>query len=267
MLKKILQKLSGKPSDWAAQALSRYPFIEPHENYHLQRVSHDLLAKTGGEVFSGPLAGMKIPLNSPLSNSPMHVIGCYEAEIHDVVADIICCPPPLIIDIGSAFGYYTVGLAYKTADSRIIGFEADKEFHWENARQLAEINGVENRIEQRGFCDSKALEEIAVAGTFVLCDCEGGEMQLLDPDKIPALKKCHILCEVHEFLAPNVTAKLVRRFQKTHNIKMLFEQERKPEKYRILDGLSNSYKEIAIKETRFSGKRLVSALFMEFQPK
>ncbi len=90
MLKKILNKLTGNSSDWASQAIGRYPFIEPHENYHLQRVAHDLLAKTGGVVFSGPLAGMKIPLNSPLANKPMHVIGCYEAEIHDVLADVIC---------------------------------------------------------------------------------------------------------------------------------------------------------------------------------
>jgi lipopolysaccharide biosynthesis glycosyltransferase len=34
-----------------------------------------------------------------------------------------------------------------------------------------------------------------------------------------------------------------------------------------VDGLSNSYKEISVKETRFSGKSLVSALFLEFQPK
>lgn len=34
-----------------------------------------------------------------------------------------------------------------------------------------------------------------------------------------------------------------------------------------MDGLSNSYKEISVKETRFSGKSLVSALFLEFQPK
>jgi hypothetical protein len=266
MLKRILNKITGNAPDWASQAIGRYPFLEPHENYHLQRVAHDLLKKTGGEVFAGPLAGMKLPLSSPLSNTPYHVIGCYEQEIHGILAEVICCPPPLIIDIGSAFGYYTVGLACKTKDTRIIGFEADKEAHWENARQLAELNEVTHRIEQKGFCDSRELEAAAQEGAFILCDCEGGEMNLLDPEIIPALSKCHILAEIHEFLVPRVAAHLVNRFGQTHKMTLHFEQTRNSAQYRILDGLSSSYKELSVKETRFSGNKLVSALFIEFKP-
>ena len=266
MLRKIINKIIGNTPDWASQVLGRYPFLEPHENYHLQRVANDLLKKSGGEVFSGPLAGLKIPLTSPISDYPNHVIGCYEMEIHDILADVICCPPSLIIDIGSAFGYYTVGLACKTKDARIIAFEADKEAHWEKARQLAELNEVLHRIEQKGFCDAKALNEIIEENAFLICDCEGAEMQILDPDKIPLLSKCRILCEIHEFIIPKLTAVLVDRFRKTHKIRLHLEKSRNPSQYRILDGLSDDYKKLAVMETRFFEKKLVSGIFLEMNP-
>jgi hypothetical protein len=266
MLKKILNKLTGKPTDWASQAIVRYPFIDPSENYHLQRVAHDILKKSGGEVFTGPLAGMKIPLSSPLSYYPLLVVGCYEKEIHDALYEVIANPPHLMIDIGSAFGYYTVGLACKTSNTRFIAFEAEEKVHWEKARELAELNKVAHRIDQLGYCDFKSLEKVADEGAFILCDCEGGEMSLLDPEKVPNLSKCHILCEIHEFLAPGVTAKLVDRFSKTHKIKLISEQARNPKEYRILDNLSEAYKELAVKETRFHDKKIVSGLFMNLIP-
>lgn len=266
MLKRILNKFTGRAPDWAAQAIGRYPHIEDHEHYHLKRVAHDILGKTGGEVFSGPLAGMKIPLDSPLSDLPMYVIGCYEQEIHPVLLDVICSPPPQIIDIGSAYGYYTVGLALQTAKTHLIGFEAAEASLWSKSAELAKLNGVHNRITQKGFCDVDALSAVAREGDFIICDCEGGELILLDPDKIPVLRECTMLCELHDFLAPGVTATLVERFNGTHRIKLILEQPRDPSQYRILDGLSEAYRSLAVKETRHLGQRLTPLKFLQLTP-
>jgi hypothetical protein len=266
MFKKILQKLTGKESDWAAGAIGRYPFLESNENWHLQRVAQDLLAKTGGVVFAGPLAGMKIPLDSPLADLPMYVLGCYEMEMHQVLTDVICSPPSLIIDIGSAFGYYTVGLACQTKESRIIGFEADKENHWEKARQLAELNEVAHRIEQRGYCDAQALSEVLKEGSFVICDCEGGEIELLDPERIPALKGSEILCEVHEFYAPKATAILIDRFKATHKPHLICELPRNSEQFRVLDSFSDSYKKISVAENRRMKKVFTPLRYLHLKP-
>jgi hypothetical protein len=266
ILRAIYDKITGRPPDWAAEAISRYPFIEPYEHYHLQRVAHDLLAKTGGVVFAGPLAGMKIPLDTPLADLPMYVLGCYEMEMHPVLSRVICSPPPLIIDIGSAFGYYTVGLACQTKNTRIIGFEADKEIHWDKARQLAELNEVSHRIEQRGYCDTQALSEAAEEGCFIICDCEGGEVELLNPEKIPALKKSEILCEVHEFYAPKATAILIDRFKATHRAELLCEIPRNPNQYRILDSISDAYKLLAVRESRHVGKNFTTLRYLHLAP-
>jgi hypothetical protein len=266
ILHQIIRKLSGRPQDWAESALARYPFIEPQERYHLQRVAHDILEKSGGEVFSGPLAGLKIPSDSPLADVPMYIIGCYEQEIHPVLSQIICAPPRQIIDIGSAFGYYTVGLALQTADCEVVGFEADKANRWLKALELAALNGVADRITQKGFCDLEALRETVTKGDFIMCDCEGGEADLLDPVKVPMLSSCTMLVEVHDFLAPRSTPTLIDRFRGTHLVRLLTERPRDPSQYRVLDGLSEAYKLLAVSETRHSGGRLTPLRFLHLSP-
>jgi hypothetical protein len=267
MLKRILNKITGNTPDWAADAISRYPFLEGQEHYHLQRVAHDLLDKTGGEVFAGPLAGMKIPKDSPLADLPMYVIGCYEQETHEVLSRVICTPPKKILVIGSAFGYYTVGLARQTKHTEIVGFEAEEHPHWKKAAELAILNNVFDRITQKGFCDTNELTAICEPGDFVMCDCEGGEVTLLDPMKTPALRNCEILCEVHEFYAPNATAILVERFQATHHLNLIHEKQRNPARYRILFGLSDSYQKLAVAENRHLNQKLTPLRYLHIVPK
>ena len=264
---RIINKILGKAPDWAAEGISRYPFIEAHEHYHLQRVTHDLMARTGGEVYSGPLAGMKIPRDSALADLPNYVIGCYEQETHAVLSRIICEPPKNIIIIGSAFGYYTVGLACQTMHTKIIGFEAEEHPHWKKAAELAALNKVADRIIQKGFCDNNELSAVCEAGDFVMCDCEGGEVSLLDPVNTPALRNCEILCEVHEFYAPNATAILVERFKTMHKIELINEQHRTPDMYRILNGFSESYKKLSVQETRHVGKNITPLRYLSMVPR
>jgi hypothetical protein len=263
----IINKILGKAPDWAADGIARYPFLEPHEHYHLQRVAHDLLAKTGGEVFAGPLAGMKIPLDSPLANLPMYVLGSYEQETHEVLSRVICAPPPKIIIIGSAFGYYTVGLACQTMHTKVIGFEAEEHPHWKKAAELATLNKVADRITQKGFCDTNELYAVCEDGDFVMCDCEGGEVTLLDPVKTPALKNCEILCEVHEFYAPHATAILVERFKVSHQLNLINEQPRNPARFRVLFGLSDSYQKLSVAETRHVNKKITPLRYLHMVPK
>ena len=51
---------------------------------------------------------------------------------------------------------------------------------------------------------------------LILCDIEGGEIDLLDLDKIPQLSKAYILVEVHEMYVASCEKKLLSRFALTH---------------------------------------------------
>ena len=85
--------------------------------------------------------------------------------------------------------------------------------------------------------------------------------------KNPALKNCRILCEAHDFILPRTTALLVERFQKTHQIQLIHEKPRNPDHFRILDGLSEIDKLIAITETKHIEKRLTPGRFIYLKPK
>ena len=56
---------------------------------------------------------------------------------------------------------------------------------------------------------------------LVLCDIEGAEEELLDPDLAPALRKLDIIVESHECLRPGITQKLLSRFEATHTIELI----------------------------------------------
>jgi hypothetical protein len=52
----------------------------------------------------------------------------------------------------------------------------------------------------------------------MMCDIEGAERELLDPDASPALKGMDIIVESHECLIQGITQLLIDRFKATHHI-------------------------------------------------
>ena len=55
----------------------------------------------------------------------------------------------------------------------------------------------------------------------MLCDIEGAEKDLLNPEAAPALKHMDIIVESHECLLPGITQVLVDRFKETHHITLV----------------------------------------------
>lgn len=269
MINKILNRIckKKKPESHLSEGmLVRFPNLTWQEFDALKKLASIVLERSGGEVFHGPLTGLKIPPDSYLASKPMYIVGCYEQETHDSIYDIITDPPEQFIDIGSAFGYYTAGIALQTKKTRIIGFEADKSL-WQDAEKLAEFNGVANRIQQKGFCRIEDLKEVLGINDAIVCDCEGGELEILDPNAVPNLLKARILCETHDFITPGSTATLIDRFHSTHSIRIIHETPRNPMQFRILDGFSDVEKFLSVRETRYTEQRLTPGRYLYMKPK
>jgi hypothetical protein len=49
-------------------------------------------------------------------------LGTYEREIAGVVEEICRAEPAVLIDVGTAGGYYAVGFGMRLPDSKIIAF-------------------------------------------------------------------------------------------------------------------------------------------------
>jgi hypothetical protein len=148
------------------------------------------------------------------------LIGAYEAELHPTVESIIATAPERVVDVGCAEGYYAVGLARRLPDAEVHAFDLDPE-----ARRLcaamAERNGVADRVHVAAECTAAALEHLAGPGSLVILDCEGCEVDLLDPARVPSLTASTILVELHDFIRPDASTTVLGRFEGTHRIEIV----------------------------------------------
>jgi hypothetical protein len=240
---------------------------QQYRNLRVLKLCNTLLERTDFTVYAGPFAGMKLVKGTHLSLQPAMIVGSYEAELHHAIYKAISTAPDYVINIGSAHGYYATGLARHLPNTTVIAFEPESEENWDEALRLAEANGVTDKIIQKGLCTVTELRESCRPDSFVLCDCEGDEMTLLNPEAIPSLQSCYIICELHDFIVPGLTGELVRRFKKSHINQIHSEKARNPGEYRVLDGLSSALQHIAVEETRCTGRMITIGRYMELIPK
>ena len=184
--------------------------------------------RNGLTVSSGPFAGMRFPRTALLHFPDLgaKLAGTYEWELQNAIEEIAASRPPLIINVGAGDGWYAVGLALRCPDTRVIAFEADS---WD-ARALADNareNEVTERIEIRGTGSAEDLAAMdPPEGVVVISDCEGDEMDLLDPARVPWLARARLVIETHDCFRPGVTDELVRRLEPTHELKRIDAEKR-----------------------------------------
>lgn len=186
------------------------------------------VSERGLTVLHGPLAGMVYPRSARgrASFLAAKILGSYELEIHDALVAVIDDPPAQIVDVGAGEGYYAVGLAMRTPPAtEIVGFETDASGR-RQCEEMAQLNGVADRITLRGSCDPKVLQSTLADGAFLLCDCEGYEFELLRPDLVPQLGGATIVAELHLFVRRDIEEVIQSRFSSTHQIRVMRMQAR-----------------------------------------
>jgi hypothetical protein len=188
---------------------------------------HLTYSQTGGRVRAGCFKGVKYVKDSVGSAYIPKLLGIYENELFAEVESICQSKPALIVDIGAAEGYYAVGLAVRNPQANVIAFEVEPKGQ-AALLEMTKLNEVTHRVEVRGKCEPADLS--ATLGDaprpIVVCDVEGYEDKLLDPQAVPALAKAAILVELHDFIIPGITEELKRRFAATHRIKHIWQQPR-----------------------------------------
>jgi hypothetical protein len=168
----------------------------------------------------GPFAGMRIdPDFLPIHVGPK-LLGTYENELHEPLEKLISRHPTLVINVGCAEGYYAVGMARRLPKAKVMAFDADPK-----ARRAplgnAALNQVHNRIRVLGILKRPQLESIIYKeNALLICDCEGGEFDLLDSIHIPSLHRTDILVELHPSIYPTIAHLMEVRFKSTHHIEI-----------------------------------------------
>lgn len=218
----------------------------------LLKMSEQLAACCGLKVLHGPFKGMIYPEESITSRHGVpRLLGTYEMELHPVFEEILTKRYQGFVDIGCAEGYYAVGLAMRSGTD-VYAF--DTEFRERKfCRTMAELNGVADKVKMQNWCDLPFLLSLKNQRYFVLCDCEGGEINLFNGDSIPALSGCDLLIELHEVRGVDVCAAMHSRFEATHSIKLINSTTRDADSYDELKFLGAEASR-AISEYRTAGQ-------------
>lgn len=183
-------------------------------------VANTISARQGDRILSGPFKGMHYGVRASEGARAARLLGAYEASLAPVIEEAVARDYALVVDVGSAEGYYAVGLAQRLPRARILARD-DNPKAQALCRALAALNGVAERVEIGGRMEHADFDLCLAQPSLVICDIEGGEDQLLNPALAPGLLKADILVECHDGMLPGMADRIAARFAASHDITRL----------------------------------------------
>ena len=175
-------------------------------------LQNTVLKQQGTVVMEGPLRGLDFLPQSAEGCHVAKLLGCYEQPLLPFIEAAIEANYPTILNIGCAEGYYAVGMARRMSNTQVLAFDLNPTAQ-ATCKALAEKNSVADRVQIGALFKPEDFAAYAGQRVLLLCDIEGAERELLNPDESPALKGMDIIMESHEGLLPGITAEIIRRFQ------------------------------------------------------
>ena len=215
----------------------------------IDRITREIVKRHGLVVLDGPFVGMRYVPQAAGSSLLPKLLGCYEAELHPTLASIFNFNYKRVVDVGCAEGYYAVGLATRIPEARVFAFDIDMRAR-ELCKELAKANGVADRVVVAGECTVEELATLLDDRTLMICDCEGCELQLLNPCSVPSLRVSDVLVELHDFIDASITETILSRFAQTHDISLINSEERDPSSCPVLENFSDWDRRVAVAEFR-----------------
>lgn len=214
-----------------------------------------IISKSNRRVLSGPFRGMELVVDVAWSDGDISpkLLGTYEQELHEYIYKFSSTNYDAIINIGSADGYYGVGLALIFPKIPVYLFEINELAH-PIASNLAKINNVEDRIVQLGACNGDALSPIASRYNkmLIFCDIEGYEKILFsDRQILNSIKRSDVVIECHDLDDPEITGELLKHLMPTHFAQIVYSGARNPNQFGFLAHLHDSDRWLAIQEGRW----------------
>lgn len=183
-------------------------------------LGHMVVSRIGNKVFAGPFRGMELIKDVMDGLFLPSLLGTYEWEMHDIIETAIAKPYKHILNIGCAYGYYSVGLALRMPNATIHAYDIDETAR-SKCKKMAEVNNVADRIIIGERFNGEDFERFADQDTLVFMDIEGGEKELLDPALYPALSKMDVIIELHDCIIGGLSKEIPARFAQTHDVKIM----------------------------------------------
>lgn len=174
------------------------------------------------KILNGPFKDLSYLRVSTGSALLPKIIGSYEEPIMHIIDNIVSENRyKKIIDIGCAEGYYTVGLAKTLPDCQITAIDTDS-YALYLCNKLSKLNNAKNVIFLKEFTESIIKDSNSV-NTLIICDIEGDELFVLNPNNYKFLLNCDLLIECHDFIKEGTTKSLSEFYEKTHSIEVILD--------------------------------------------
>lgn len=185
---------------------------------------------TNSRVQAGPFKGLiypALPSNAVHASTIPKLLGIYELELQEDIARLLSTRHyDRFIDIGAADGYYAVGIARILDSARTVAFEADPASR-QALRSVCRANGLVDEIDVYGYCTADDLKKLGRSQhTLIVCDCEGGEVNLITSEVLTALGPTDLIIETHDMVVPHCTEDLTKLLSATHDVRVLESHER-----------------------------------------
>jgi len=185
-----------------------------------EELTNLIFQRTNGRVYQGPFRGMRIlpKWSWGDGDSAGKLLGLYECELFDSIETVINSCPDLVMNIGSAEGFYGIGFGKRLPSAQVVLVDVS-----EAAINIARENAQVNQVNKIQFSTDSSVDNFRsylakYYRPFIFMDCEGYEEDFLDLEKIPELIKTTVIVESHDCIRAGLTDKLADRFKDTHKV-------------------------------------------------
>jgi hypothetical protein len=163
------------------------------------------------------------------------LLGTYESELHPVLATIAHRKYDIVLDIGSAEGYYAVGLA-RLLRTPVLAFDPEP-IERGYCRKAAELNKVEDLVELRDLFTPNSIAEFAGKRVLCICDCEGFEERIFNESTAQQVQDWDLLIELHDSAEMSLP-----RLPWPHRTMIIESEPRCSDKFAEIEGLGDAEK-------------------------
>ena len=204
----------------------------------LLAASAQFVERHGLVVRHGPFAGVVYPRRAALNRHAIpKLLGIYEQELHGLLGIVAQRKYDRVIDIGSAEGYYAVGLA-RMLKTKVMAYDPEP-IERSLCREGSRLNGVAELVNLKNLFHVPDIQTYKSERVFCVCDCEGYETELFNANTVRDIAKWDLIIELHK----DAEARLLR-LPWPHRLQVITAVPR-VESYVELEGLGDQRKLIS----------------------
>jgi hypothetical protein len=233
-----------------------------------QKVLTKLLDEHGAVISHGPFKGVKLSKDSWWGRFDLisKILGIYEPHVVDRLITFAEQGTRTFVDIGSADGYFPIGMMSGEIFKKAYAFEISDEARTK-MKLAIERNGCGEKIVVGKEANVETLRQVLETNddAVILIDIEGAEYDFLDDTALTMIKKCRVICELHPWLVEGGQRKeqeLEVRAQKLFRVSFLQRETYEPNKFAELKEFSDDERLLACSEGRGENTR-----WMVLEPK